>query len=487
MNTHTQSVTFHNSPARQRQEFTPLEPGRVTLYTCGPTVYNYLHVGNWVAYVRWDMLVRTLELSGYKVERVMNITDVGHLTGENEGDADQGEDKLEKGARREGKTAWEVAKMYTDDFLAGMQALALLPPQHITKATDYIPQQIALVKTLEEKGFTYIISDGVYFDTAEFPRYAEFAQLDLKALQEGARVTANPEKRNASDFAVWKFSPKDAKRDMEWDSPWGTGFPGWHLECSAMAMDILGETIDIHTGGIDHIPVHHTNEIAQSEAASGRQFVRYWLHNAHLLAEGTKISKSLGNGFTLQDIAKEGYSPLDFKMFVLQSHYRTESNFSWQNLAAAAARLSNWREFAVLRWQAEGGDDAKLSALIDEAWAAITKALQNDLDTPEALRHTDEIAGKLKAATPAQLPKHRLAAFIAQLDKAFGLQLEQNTPDITKAGQTLLDERQTALQNKDWDTSDQLRASLRDDHGIIVRDIQQDGNKRQLWSWTGSK
>ncbi|HMH69815.1 MAG TPA: hypothetical protein VK502_00280, partial [Candidatus Saccharimonadales bacterium] len=379
------ALQLHNTLTKKVQPFTSIEPGKVALYTCGPTVYDYQHIGNWTAYIYWDTLVRTLIANGYNVERVMNITDVGHLTGENEGDADTGEDKLEKGARREGKTAWEVAEMYSEDFLAGMEKLGLIMPEHITRATDFIPQQLDLVRILKEKGYTYQINDGIYFDTSKFPTYAQFANLDLAAQKAGARVEFNPEKRNHSDFALWKFTPAGQTRDMEWETPIDLldktslplssnsdsistkhlqpepeltskpnsdpersrlmeiedetaieskqaktmGFPGWHLECSAMAMSILGPTIDIHTGGIDHIPVHHTNEIAQSEAASGKEFSHFWIHNNHLKANGTKISKSLGNGYTLQDLEERGFTPLDFRMFVLQGQYSNEGNFTF--------------------------------------------------------------------------------------------------------------------------------------------------------------
>ena len=280
------TLKLHNQLTKTVDVFTPQQPGRVTLYTCGPTVYNYPHVGNWSGYIYWDVLVRTLHANNLKVDRVMNITDVGHLVS----DADDGEDKLEKGARREGKTAWEVAQFYTEDFLTGIKKLGLIEPTHITKATDFIDEQLELVRILQEKGVTYRIDDGIYFDTAKFPTYGDFAGLDLDAQKAGARVEFNPEKHNPSDFALWKFSPAGEKRDMEWETPNDLvdgatgimGFPGWHLECSAMAMSLLGESLDIHTGGIDHIPVHHTNEIAQSEAATGKPFSQFWLHNDHL-------------------------------------------------------------------------------------------------------------------------------------------------------------------------------------------------------------
>ncbi|HEX6258949.1 MAG TPA: cysteine--tRNA ligase [Candidatus Saccharimonadales bacterium] len=479
-------LQLHNTPTKLLEEFTPISDKRVSLYTCGPTVYSTPHVGNWVAYIRWDTLVRTLQANGYLVERVMNITDVGHLTGENEGDADQGEDKLQKGARRDGVTAWRVAERYTQEFLDGMAKLNLLMPAHITKATDFIPQQLALVRTLKEKGFTYQIDDGIYFDTSKFPRYAEFAHLNLASLQAGARVSVNQQKRNPSDFALWKFSPIDEQRDMEWDTPADLtaekkirkGFPGWHLECSAMAMDILGETIDIHTGGIDHIPVHHTNEIAQSEAASGKQFAHYWLHNNHLKSDGTKISKSLGNGYTLDDIAAKGFSALDFRLFILQSHYRTESNFTWENLESAKNRMQHWRNIARLRWQTYDtlvDDQEKVATASTEsivnASSAILAALNEDLDTPRALSVIDETFSTIDKRPLTETQQAALVSLLEKLDDLLGLRLLDSTPDISEDQKQLILERQRAREEKDWKQSDVLRDALLA-QGITVNDTR---------------
>jgi cysteinyl-tRNA synthetase len=295
-------MKLYNTLTRKVDDLTPINPAKTTVYTCGPTVYDYAHIGHWFTYVRWDLLIRTLQANGLHPEWVMNITDVGHLVS----DADEGEDKLEKGARREGTTAWEVAKKYTDDFIECMELLRITQPDSMPRATDHIPEQIDLIQKLEAKGFTYTIDDGVYYDTAKFPKYAEFAQLDLEEQQAGARVEYNPQKRNTTDFALWKFSPTSQTRDMEWDSPWGKGFPGWHIECSAMSMKYLGETLDIHTGGIDHVPVHHTNEIAQSEAVTGKPFSNLWMHSNHVMVNGEKISKSLNNGIRLQEIIAKG-------------------------------------------------------------------------------------------------------------------------------------------------------------------------------------
>lgn len=474
------SLRFHNQLTKKVDEFTSLVEGQVSLYTCGPTVYDYPRIGNWVAYIYWDTLVRVLQANNLKVDRVMNITDVGHLTS----DADDGEDKLEKGAKRDGKTAWDVAKFYTDDFMNGMERLNLLTPAHITKATDYIEQQLDLVRRLKEKGFTYQIDDGIYFDTLKFPTYGDFAGLDLEAQKAGARVECNPEKHHPSDFALWKFTPADEKRDMEWETPADLtdegkvrmGFPGWHLECSAMAMDVLGETIDLHTGGIDHIPVHHTNEIAQSEAATGKRFSNYWLHNNHLKVNGTKISKSLGNGYTLDELEEKGYSPMDFRLFVLQGHYRTEGNFTFENLTAAQNRLKHWRNIAALRHQTHDtlrDDDEKStddqSVSLYATSQALVEALSNDLDTPEAFKIIDEAFDRLSNANIEDIHQHALTSLIEAIDDTLGLQLLQTTPDVSDDVKRLIIQRERARDEKDWEAADKLRAAI-EKNGVTVRD-----------------
>lgn len=465
------TITFYNTPSKKKEVFSPLKSDIVTIYTCGPTVYNYLQVGNWITYIRWDILIRTLHLAGYRTQRVLNITDVGHLVS----DADEGEDKLQKGARREGASAWDIAKRYTEDFYAGMEALNFIPPEYITKATDYIEQQIDLVKVLEQKGYTYKTDDGIYFNTSKFPTYADFAKLDLEGLQAGARVEASEQKRSPSDFALWKFSPESEQRDMEWDSPWGKGFPGWHLECSAMAMDKLGESIDIHTGGIDHIPIHHTNEIAQSEAATGKQFVRYWLHANFLMVNGTKISKSLGNSITLQDLHAQGFSPMDFRMFTLQSHYRTESNFTWENLMSAQNRLKHWQTIASLRHQTvdesydENSESEKGDILIMQAIQSAKDSLFDDLNTPQAFAIIEEQFAKLEAQPLRTELLRSFTQLIHFIDDAFGLRLEPSTPDITDEQKTLIHDREQARADKNWSLSDDLRQELAK-QGITVRD-----------------
>ena len=464
-------MRLHNTLSGTVETFVPQNKDNVSLYTCGPTVYSEPLIGNWVAYLRWDLLVRVLRANNYQVNRVMNITDVGHLTS----DADDGEDKMEKGARKEGVTAWEVADRYTNRFLEGMTRLNLLPPETLSKATEHIAEQIQLIETLERKGHTYVIGDGVYFDTATFPTYADFAHLDLAAMKAGARVEFNSEKRNASDFALWKLSPKDTKRDMEWDSPWGKGFPGWHIECSAMAINYLGETIDIHTGGIDHIPVHHTNEIAQSEAATGKRFANYWLHANFLLSNGTKISKSLGNGYSLDDLKEKGFSPLDFRMFVLQSHYRTESNFTWENLTAAANRLNHWKEIAALRHQIHDtiierdAVDSPVSGRLLAARRALIEALDDDLNSPLALTHIDALFSDVESAQPDDIDQRILDETLQYIDDLLGLKLLQSTPDINEDTKQLIVARERARETRDWGEADKLRLVIAE-AGIALRD-----------------
>jgi cysteinyl-tRNA synthetase len=456
-------MQLYNTLTRKLEQFEPQTAGEVSLYTCGQTVYDYAHIGNYSAYTRWDILARVLRESGYAVNWVMNITDVGHLTS----DADEGEDKLEKGARREGKTAWEVAAYYGEDFVQGLRKLNFVMPTHLIKATDHIPEQIELVKTLEAKGFTYIIDDGVYFDTAKLDDYGKLTGQNLADLKAGARVAYNQQKRSTSDFALWKFSPKDVQRDMEWDSPWGKGFPGWHLECSVMAMQYLGETIDIHAGGIDHIPVHHTNEIAQSEAATGKQFAHVWLHANHMMVEGEKISKSLGNGKTLHNLADEGIEPLDVRMSYLQSHYRKQANFTMGGLQAARQRRLGLQAFADLRYQVKDGGELNAVSFI-ETQRVLLQELQNDLHTPEALAALNALSESAQTYLVAPDAQDAFIAFIAFLDRVLGLKLGESS-DITPEQKEVIAQREVARGQKDFARADELRAQL-EKQGITVRD-----------------
>lgn len=457
-------MNLYNTLSRNVDEFKPIEDGKVRLYACGLTVYSQPHIGNWVAYIYWDTLVRTLRASGYEVDHVQNITDVGHLTS----DEDAGEDKMLKGALAEGKTAWEVADKYI--AIADHEAyeeLGLIRPTHMPRATEYIQQQIDFVRILEEKDYTYNIDDGVYFDTSKLENYGQLARLDIEGLQFGARVEATG-KKNPTDFALWKFSPTDQKRDMEWDSPWGKGFPGWHLECSVMARELLGDTIDIHTGGIDHIPVHHTNEIAQSESVTGKQFSNYWMHANHIKVDGTKMSKSLGNIYTLQDIKDKGFDLQAFKLLVLSKHYRTEGNFTWEILEAAANRLKNWQKTADLIYQnAELAKDSLTTSEGPTKGVSILSALQSDLDTPKALEQIDTFFNRIEAEGITAENYTNFARLLGDIELMLGIQMRRG--DISDEQKQLIKDRETARAAKDWARSDELRNQLKE-QGVEVRD-----------------
>jgi cysteinyl-tRNA synthetase len=380
----TAPLRLFNSLTRELETFSPIHPGEARVYSCGPTVYNYPHIGNMRAYVFADVLGRTLSWKGYQLTHVINITDVGHLTG----DTDDGDDKLEVAAKKEGLDAWAVAKRYTDAFFQHAALLNIKRPKIICKATDFIKEQIAMVQELESKGFTYRTDDGIYFDTAKFPKYPDFARLDVKGLQEGHRVDA-ADKRAKTDFALWKFSNPKEKRQMEWSSPWGTGFPGWHIECSAMAMKFLGPQFDIHTGGVDHIPIHHTNEIAQSECATGlAPFVKYWMHGEFLIIEGDeKMSKSLGNTLTVGTLEEKGFPPLGYRVLILQSHYRKQLRFSYENLVGAVKAYERLTA-AAIKLRAEAGNARYVgasSAAGQKHLAVFHEAMSIELNTTYSL------------------------------------------------------------------------------------------------------
>lgn len=466
-------MKLYNTLTRHVEEIHPLNPPAITVYTCGPTVYDYPHIGNWFTFLRYDLLVRALKSAGLKPKWVMNITDVGHLVS----DDDEGEDKLEKGARREGKTAWQVAEFYTNNFLEGMTKLNITSPNNLPKATDHIKEQIDLVRQLESKGYTYLISDGVYFDTAKLDDYGNLTKLDIKNLKEGARVQANPEKRNLTDFALWKLTPQGQKRDMEWDSPWGKGFPGWHLECSAMSMKYLGETIDIHGGGIDHIPVHHTNEIAQSEAATDKIFSKYWMHANFITVNDQKISKSLGNGITLEDIEAKGFDLLAVRLLVLESHYRTQSVFSWETLESAQNRLKGYQEMADLLYQPRTDGSVSLSESdFDDISQAIEEFMADDLNTPAVLKTISKLQDDMMQSGTEKGQLTYFKNLLSKIDRLLGLKLSDRS-DITSQQKTMLIEREKARQSKDWSKSDELRDRLLD-QGIAVRDT----SSGPIWS-----
>ena len=413
------------------------------MYACGPTVYDYAHIGNLRTYIFEDVLRRTLELAGFEVRHVVNITDVGHLTS----DADTGEDKMEKGAKRTGKSAWEIAELYTQAFISDLRHLNILEPSIWCRATDHIDEQIYDIKTIEQAGYTYITSDGVYFDTSRLEQYGHLARLDVEGLNAGSRVELG-EKRNATDFALWKFSPKGQQRQMEWESPWGRGFPGWHIECSAMSVKYLGKLFDIHCGGKDHIPVHHTNEIAQSEACHSTQLANYWLHGYFLETDQEKMSKSAGEFLKLQTLIDKGYDPLAYRYLCLTAHYRSDLKFTWESLDSAVTALNRLR-LAIYDWGEPGQPDA--------AWLErFEHELARDLNTPKALA---VVWGLVKESIPDATKK----ATLLKMDQALGLDLASWTPtaeEIPESVMELVVRRNAARKDKDWTNADALRDQI---------------------------
>lgn len=481
MNTNSQ-IRLYNTMSRDIEEFEPQEKGKVGLYACGPTVYDYTHLGHIRKYIFDDVLVRMLRYLNFQVTHVMNITDVGHLIS----DADTGEDKLEKGARREGKTAWEVAKRYEEYFFKSMEAVKVTRPDIVCRATDHINEQIVLTQILEKKGFTYQIKDGVYFDSTKFADYGKLARIDPEKQLAGARVEMMEGKKHATDFALWKFTPSGTTRDMEWESPWGVGFPGWHIECSAMSLKYLGnayavegsfqaekaQTIDIHTGGIDHIPIHHANEIAQSEGATGKKFVNFWVHHNFLLVDNTKMSKSLGNFYTIDDVIQKGFDPMSLRYLFLQTHYRQEANFTWDALQAADTAHKNLhRQLQVIRQQKEQGERANLSDEKLEKVNMLRKRFKDvirmDLNTPQALASVWEIA---KSNIPAG-DKYDLLMIC---DEILGLGLKDLKDEpmnqvIPQEILALAQKRDELRKEKQFYASDEVRKQI-EQKGYVVQD-----------------
>ncbi|MEM4703341.1 MAG: cysteine--tRNA ligase [Candidatus Pacearchaeota archaeon] len=442
-------LKLYNTLTRKKEIFKPIKNGQVSMYTCGPTVYWYQHIGNLRAYIFADILKRVLIFNGYKVKHVINITDVGHLTS----DQDEGEDKIEQAAIKEKKTAKEITSFYFKVFHDDLKKLNILEPDAWPKASEHIKEQLELIKKLEKKGFTYKTSDGIYFDTSKFKEYGKLARLKVEKLKAGARVKVG-EKRNKTDFALWKFSKEPGKRQQEWPSPWGLGFPGWHLECSAMSMHYLGETFDIHTGGIDHIPVHHENEIAQSEAATGKKFVNYWLHENFLTSKGEKVSKSTGGLYTLKDLEEKGFQPLVYRYFVLTAHYRKPLNFSLEILKNTKKSYERLKNIV-----SELKDDKKENK---KYLKEFKEAINDDLDTPKALQILwnlvrDKTAeGKLRT--------------IEKIDKIFALDLlKKQYIEIPKEVQKLVEERERARKRKDWKLADDLREKIKN-KGFTIDD-----------------
>jgi len=438
------ALKLYDNYTRSLRSFEALKAGAVGLYTCGPTVYDYQHIGNFRTFLFEDLLRRVLEWNDYEVTHVMNVTDVGHLTS----DADTGEDKMEKGARRAGKSAWEIAELYSSAFLDDMHALNIEDPTILSRATDHIREQIEFIADLERNGYTYRTSDGIYFDTSRQPDYGYLARLDKAGLEAGKRVDVG-EKRHATDFALWKFSPPGEKRQMEWESPWGKGFPGWHIECSAMAQKYLGDFFDIHCGGEDHIPVHHTNEIAQTEARVGTRLANFWMHGYFLLANDAKMAKSAGEFLRLKSLTDRGYDPLAYRYLCLTAHYRSQLNFTFDALDAAATALDRMRSGFHALPHAGAADPRHVERF--------TVEINDDLNLPRALALGWEV---LRGELPLAARRSTLAAF----DRVFGLGLEawqpkqETIPEIVRA---LAAARAGARAAKQWAEADRLRAELR--------------------------
>ncbi len=454
-------LKLYNTLTRKKEIFNSLKDKKVGLYTCGPTVYMYAHIGNLRTYIFEDILKRTLEYNGYKVKHVMNITDVGHLTS----DSDSGEDKLEKSAAKEKKTVWDIANFYTKAFKKDLKRLNIIEPDVWEKATETIEDQINLIKTLEKKGFTYKIKDGIYFDSSKLPSYGRLwaKKIDPKA---GARIKMS-EKKNPTDFALWKFSPKDKKRQMDWDSPWGVGFPGWHTECVAIGIKNLGIPFDIHCGGIDHIQIHHTNEIAQAEAAYEKSLANYWLHGEFLVLKKARMGKSEGNILTLEELIKKGFHPLSFRYLVLTAHYKSKLVFSLESLESADRALKKLYQRTVEL------KDSKGKSSDNDYKREFLKYINDDLNTPQALALTWEML-------ESNLPAKTKYGLLLDFDKIFGLKLKEiKREEIPEEIIELVEEREKCRKKKKFQKADQIRKEI-EKSGWQIEDTDQGPKIKKL-------
>jgi len=465
-------MKIYNSLTRKKEEFKPIDKNEVKIYGCGPTVYWFAHLGNLRTYIFEDILKRTLEYNQYKVKHVMNITDVGHLTS----DSDSGEDKLEKGAKKERRTVWEIAEFYTDFFKKDLELLNIIEPNVWVKATDTIQDQIELIKKLEEKGFTYVISDGVYFDTSKLEKYGRlWGESERKEMK--GRIEEVKEKKSQTDFALWKFSPKNEKRQMEWDSPWGVGFPGWHTECVVMSIKNLGIPFDIHCGGIDHVFIHHTNEIAQAEAAYDKLLANYWMHGEFLNLKDSKMSKSSGTIITLRTLKQKGVSPLAYRYLCLNTHYRSKLSFSDESIDFAENSLNKLYEKAFEVFHSKKTEHSKK---YEDYKNSFKEYINDDLNIPSALAMTWDM---LKDKDLPDSDKHDL---LLDFDKVFGLKLSSIQSDekssdskyiikifkndlpvwtsdieiVPEDVRTLVKEREEKRKNKEWEKSDEIRGKI---------------------------
>ncbi len=468
-------IQIYNTITRRKETFKPVEPGKVGMYNCGPTVYDHAHIGNMRTYIMADLIRRSFEYLGYDVKQVMNITDVGHLTS----DADEGEDRMLVGARRTGRDPWEIAEHFAELFFEDTAALNILRPHVVCKATEHIPEMIALVERLENLGYTYEIGDGIYFDVNRFPGYGRLSGQTLDELQVGARVRVNPEKRHPVDFALWrKATPEHI---MQWDSPWGRGFPGWHIECSAMSMKYLGETLDIHTGGEDHIGTHHDNEIAQSEAATGKPFVNYWMHGRFLRwnEDDQRMSKSSGEFLVVGDLVERGFDPLAFRYHCLTASYRVPLTFSWAGLESAADGLRRLRENARrLRSETNSIPPTELQTDLADRFRA---AIADDFNVPSALAVAWETVREANRTTDAA-EKRALLELVLDFDRVLSLKLadaaaeDESLPADVAA---LIQQREDARAARDWSTADTLRETIRQ-QGYEIEDTPSETRWRRV-------
>lgn len=455
-------LKIYNTLTKQKEVFKPINDKEVTIYTCGPTVYNYAHIGNLRAYIFMDNLRKVLKLNGYKLNHVMNITDVGHMTS----DADEGEDKMLKSARLQNKSVYEIAKMYTDQFMKDIDKLKIEHPEHIAKATDHIKEMEEYVGEIYDNGYAYETSKGIYFDTSKLPTYGELSKINLEGQKAGARVEVDSEKKNPLDFALWIKAPKE--HIMKWDSRWGVCYPGWHIECSAMSRKYLGEKFDIHTGGVDHIPIHHENEIAQSRGATGKNPANYWMHVEFLLVDNGKMSKSLGNTYTISELEERGIEPLAFRYFTYSSNYTNKLNFTWDAINSAAVALNKLRE-ATLKHK--DGDNKVVEGIIQDFRNKFKDALNDDLNMPIAMSVVWEVA-------KYPLKSNDIYLLLKEFDKVLSIDIDKITnnkedeieiPDEIKE---ILNKRQEARNNKNYTESDRLRDILKE-KGYIVKDSKE--------------
>lgn len=452
-------VKLYNTLTRKEEEFKPIKKGQVGMYSCGPTVYWYQHIGNLRTYIFSDVLKRVLLYNGYKVKQVINVTDVGHLTS----DSDEGEDKMEKAAAKEGRKAQDIAEFYLNVFRNDLEKLNILFPSVWSKATGHIKEQIELIKKLEKKGFTYKTNDGIYFDSSKFKSYGKLALLNIEGLKEGKRI-AFGEKKHKTDFALWKFSEKPGERQQEWNSPFGIGFPGWHIECSAMSMKYLGDHFDIHTGGEDHIPIHHTNEIAQSESATGKKFVNYWLHGAFLTFKGEKVSKSKGGLYTISELEELGYTPLNFRYLCLLTNYRRPLDFSLDNLDAAKNAFERLKR-KVIELKREEHKGENLTKEYEEEFLG---AINDDLNMPRAIQIIWKMLDDFDFDSKKKLK------LLEKFDKVLGLgikEVKEEKVKIPLAVKELLHSREELRKLKKWAEADVMRERIKE-MGYIVQDTE---------------